>query len=114
MSEPFQLTPRIARQLPWLVAVAFFMQALDGTILNTALPSMASSLNENPLRMQAVVIAYLLTVALLIPASGWIADRFGTRRVFLGAVLLARCFARCRRASNCWSGRASYRASAAR
>lgn len=64
------------------------MQALDGTILNTALPSMASSLNENPLRMQAVVIAYLLTVALLIPASGWIADRFGTRRVFLGAVLL--------------------------
>ncbi|VDL15844.1 putative transport protein HsrA [Pseudomonas aeruginosa] len=46
MSEPFQLTPRIARQLPWLVAVAFFMQALDGTILNTALPSMASSLNE--------------------------------------------------------------------
>ncbi len=80
MSEPFQLTPRIARQLPWLVAVAFFMQALDGTILNTALPSMASSLNENPLRMQAVVIAYLLTVALLIPASGWIADRFGTRR----------------------------------
>lgn len=88
MSEPFQLTPRIARQLPWLVAVAFFMQALDGTILNTALPSMASSLNENPLRMQAVVIAYLLTVALLIPASGWIADRFGTRRVFLGAVLL--------------------------
>lgn len=38
--------PRIARQLPWLVAVAFFMQALDGTILNTALPSMASSLNE--------------------------------------------------------------------
>lgn len=45
MSEPFQLTP-IARQLPWLVAVAFFMQALDGTILNTALPSMASSLNE--------------------------------------------------------------------
>lgn len=64
------------------------MQALDGTILNTALPSMASSLNENPLRMRAVVIAYLLTVALLIPASGWIADRFGTRRVFLGAVLL--------------------------
>jgi EmrB/QacA subfamily drug resistance transporter len=88
MSEPYILTPRIARVLPWLVAVAFFMQALDGTILNTALPSMAHSLNEDPLRMQAVVIAYLLTVALLIPASGWIADRFGTRRVFLFAILL--------------------------
>lgn len=88
MSEPFELTPRIARILPWLVAVAFFMQALDATILNTALPSMAHSLNEDPLRMQAVVISYLLTVALLIPASGWIADRFGTRRVFLFAVFL--------------------------
>ena len=88
MSEPFILTPRIARILPWLVAVAFFMQALDGTILNTALPSMARSLNEDPLRMQGVVIAYLLTVALLIPASGWVADRFGTRRVFIFAIFL--------------------------
>ncbi|SDO33617.1 multidrug transporter subunit MdtD [Pseudomonas jinjuensis] len=88
MSEPFVLTPRVARLLPWIVAIAFFMQALDGTILNTALPSMARSLNEDPLRMQAVVISYLLTVALLIPASGWLSDRFGTRRVFLFAVLL--------------------------
>lgn len=83
-----QLPERSAKALPWLVAIAFFMQALDGTILNTALPSMAHSLNENPLRMQAVVIAYLLTVALLIPASGWIADRFGTRNVFIAAILL--------------------------
>nr|WP_294977417.1 multidrug transporter subunit MdtD [uncultured Pseudomonas sp.] len=88
MSEPFTLTPRVARLLPWLVAIAFFMQALDGTILNTALPSMAHSLNEDPLRMQGVVIAYLLTVALLIPSSGWISDRFGTRRVFLFAIFL--------------------------
>lgn len=82
------LDPRTARLLPWLVAIAFFMQALDGTILNTALPTMARDLAEDPLRMQSVVIAYMLTVALLIPASGWLADRFGTRRVFLGAVLL--------------------------
>ncbi len=88
MSDPFILTPRVARLLPWLVAIAFFMQALDGTILNTALPSMARSLDEDPLRMQGVVIAYLLTVALLIPSSGWIADRFGTRRVFLCAIFL--------------------------
>ena len=61
-----QLDPRTARLLPWIVAIAFFMQTLDGTILNTALPAMAGDLNEDPLRMQSVVIAYMLTVALLI------------------------------------------------
>ncbi|MBC8057879.1 MAG: MFS transporter, partial [Rhizobiales bacterium] len=74
--------------LPWVVAIAFFMQTLDGTILNTALPTMASDLGESPLRMQSIVIAYLLTVALFIPASGWLADRFGTRRAFLAAIVL--------------------------
>ncbi|WPP00269.1 multidrug transporter subunit MdtD [Pseudomonas sp. HR96] len=82
------LDPRTARWLPWVVAIAFFMQSLDGTILNTALPAMARDLAENPLRMQGVVIAYMLTVALLIPASGWLSDRFGTKRVFFSAVLL--------------------------
>ena len=82
------LDARTARFLPWIVAIAFFMQTLDGTILITALPAMAADLAENPLRMQGVVIAYMLTVALLIPASGWIADRFGTRRIFFAAILL--------------------------
>lgn len=72
----------------WLVAVAVFMQMLDTTIVNTALPSMARSLNESPLRMQAVVVSYGLTVAMLIPASGWLADRLGTRRVFTAAIVL--------------------------
>jgi MFS family permease len=66
----------------------FFHADLDGTILNTALPSMAEALGESPLQMQSVIIAYMLTVALLIPASGWLADRFGTRRVYLVAILL--------------------------
>lgn len=74
--------------LLWLVAIGFFMQTLDATIVNTALPAMARSLGESPLRMQSVVIAYSLAMAMLIPASGWIADRFGTRRVFLGALVL--------------------------
>jgi EmrB/QacA subfamily drug resistance transporter len=82
------LDPRTKRLLPWLVAIAFFMQTLDGAILNTALPAMARDLGESPLRMQSVVIAYLLTVALLIPASGWLADRFGTQRVFIAAIVL--------------------------
>jgi len=74
--------------LLWLVAIGFFMQTLDATIVNTALPAMAHSLGESPLRMQSVVIAYSLAMAMLIPASGWIADRFGTRHVFLAALLL--------------------------
>ena len=82
------LDPTTKRLLPWVVAIAFFMQTLDGTILNTALPRMATDLGESPLRMQSIVIAYMLTVALFIPASGWLADRFGTQRTFLAAIVL--------------------------
>lgn len=74
--------------LLWIVAAGFFMQALDSTIVNTALPAMAASLGENPLRMQPVVVAYSLTMAMLTPASGWLADRFGTRRVYFVAILV--------------------------
>ncbi len=86
--EPALLAPTTQRMLPWVVAIAFFMQTLDGTILNTTLPTMARDLGESPLRMQSVVIAYLLTVALFIPASGWLADRFGTQRTFIVATLV--------------------------
>ncbi|MBD1600803.1 multidrug transporter subunit MdtD [Pseudomonas typographi] len=86
MSDRPVLDPAIARWLPWVIAIAFFMQSLDATILNTALPAMAGDLAENPLRMQSVVISYMLTVALLMPASGWIADRFGTKQVFVAAI----------------------------
>ncbi len=74
--------------LPWIAAMAFFMQALDATILNTALPDIARSLNRSPLAMQSAIISYTLTVAMLIPVSGWLADRFGTRRIFIIAVSL--------------------------
>ncbi|MHA7683858.1 multidrug transporter subunit MdtD [Cupriavidus sp. PET2-C1] len=72
----------------WVVAIGFFMQTLDSTIVNTALPSMARSLGESPLRMQSVIIAYSLTMAVIIPASGWLADRFGTRTIFQTAIVL--------------------------
>ncbi|VCU70746.1 putative transport protein HsrA [Pigmentiphaga humi] len=72
----------------WLVATGLFMQTLDTTIVNTALPAMAATLGESPLRMQSVVIAYALTMAVLIPASGWMADRFGTRKVYFSAIVL--------------------------
>lgn len=74
--------------LPWIAAMAFFMQALDATILNTALPAIAQSLGRSPLAMQSAIISYTLTVAMLIPMSGWLADRFGTRRIFMLAVSL--------------------------
>lgn len=72
--------------LPWLVAMAFFMQTLDATILNTALPAIAGDLHRSPLEMQSAVISYALTVALLIPINGWLADRYGSRKVFMTAV----------------------------
>ena len=56
--------------LPWIAAMAFFMQALDATILNTALPAIAHSLNRSPLAMQSAIISYTLTVAMLISVSG--------------------------------------------
>jgi len=76
------------RMLLWLVAIGFFMQTLDATIVNTTLPAMARSFGESPLRMQSVVVAYSLTMAMLIPASGWVADRFGTRPVYVAAIAL--------------------------
>jgi DHA2 family multidrug resistance protein-like MFS transporter len=72
----------------WIVAVGFFMQALDTTIVNTALPSMAQSLGESPLHMHMVIVAYVLTVAVMLPASGWLADKVGVRNVFFSAIVL--------------------------
>lgn len=72
----------------WTVAGGFFMQALDTTIINTALPSMAGSLGVSALEMHPVVVAYTLTMALLTPASGWLSDRFGSRRVYFVSILL--------------------------
>src|ERR1700744_2709948 len=84
------LTPSPAaaskRILPWLVAVAFFMESLDTTILNTAVPAISAALQVSPLSMKSVLASYTLSLAVFIPISGWMADRFGTRRVFAGAI----------------------------
>jgi EmrB/QacA subfamily drug resistance transporter len=82
---PAKPSDRALTILLWIVATGFFMQTLDSTIVNTALPAMAKSLGELPLRMQSVVIAYSLTMAVMIPVSGWLADKLGTRRVFMAA-----------------------------
>jgi len=74
------------RLVPWLIAVAFFMESLDTTILNTAVPTIATALHVAPLSMKSVLASYTLSLAVFIPISGWMADRFGTRRVFASAI----------------------------
>ena len=69
-----------------MVGISFFMQMLDNSILNTSLPSIAADFQISPLQMQAVVISYMLTVALFIPTSGWLTDRFGAKPVFFSAI----------------------------
>jgi EmrB/QacA subfamily drug resistance transporter len=85
-TAPFQLPETSKRLLPWLVAVAFFMESLDTTILNTAVPAISEALHVTPLSMKAVLASYTLSLAVFIPISGWVADKFGTRRVFAAAI----------------------------
>ena len=83
-----QASATVKRYLPWVVATALFMEQLDSTIVNTAVPSMAASLHVTPLSLKAVVTSYILSLAVCIPVSGWMADRYGTRRVFSTAVMI--------------------------
>jgi len=85
-TQPLSSTDARKKVLPWLIAVAFFMESLDTTILNTAVPTIAHALNVAPLSMKAVLASYTLSLAVFIPVSGWMANRFGTRRVFSSAI----------------------------
>ncbi|OYU99767.1 MAG: MFS transporter, partial [Burkholderiales bacterium PBB5] len=90
MNEASAIDPELARTqryLPWVVAVALFMQQLDSTIVNTAVPTMALSLGVESLSLKSVLTSYTIAIAVFIPMSGWLADRFGTKRVFGFAVL---------------------------
>jgi EmrB/QacA subfamily drug resistance transporter len=71
-----------------IVACAMFMQNLDSTIIATALPAIARSLNESPLQLNVAITCYLLSLAVFIPISGWTADRYGARHVFSGAIVV--------------------------
>jgi EmrB/QacA subfamily drug resistance transporter len=83
-----QRDPRLRILIPMIVAVAFMVEQLDSTIITTAIPDMARSLGATPVRMNLAVAAYVLTVAVFIPVSGWFADRFGARRVFALALAI--------------------------
>jgi len=71
-----------------IVACALFMQNMDSTVIATALPVIARSLNENPLRLNVAITCYLLSLAVFVPISGWTADRLGARRVFSAAIVV--------------------------
>lgn len=85
MNSPQASRPMIT---PLIVACALFMENLDSTVVSTALPSIARAFGENPVRLNLAITAYLLSLAVFIPISGWVADRYGARHVFRVAILI--------------------------
>lgn len=85
-SHPPTTRPKRVRTTALIVSSALFMEHLDGTVLSTALPTMAKTFNVSPLHMSIALTSYLLSLAVFIPASGTIADRYGARRVFCAAI----------------------------
>lgn len=88
MSEAVSQPNSIKKILPLILATAIFMQMLDSTVLSTSLPAIARDLKESPLNMQNAIISYVLTLAVFMPASGFLADRFGTKKVFITSIVL--------------------------
>ena len=88
MSEVNRSVSATKKILPVILATAIFMQMLDSTILNTSLPSIAKDLQESPLNMQNAIISYVLTLAVFMPVSGFLADKFGTKKVFISSLIL--------------------------
>jgi EmrB/QacA subfamily drug resistance transporter len=71
-----------------IVATALFMENMDGTVIATSLPAIARDLDQDPIVLKLALTSYMLTLAVFIPASGWIADRFGARTVFCSAIVV--------------------------
>jgi MFS family permease len=99
-----QLSPVRLKLVTWLVTGALFMEILDGAIIAPALPAMARAFHTTALQLNVGISAYLLSVGIFIPASGWIADRYGSRRVFMLAIaLFTLSSASCGSATTLWS-----------
>ena len=89
MSDTSQIFDTTTKKvLPLILAISIFMQMLDSTILNTSLPAIARDLQESPLEMQNAIISYVLTLAMFMPVSGFLADKFGTRKVFIFSLVV--------------------------
>ena len=85
---PTAQQPRLRLLIPLIVAFAFFLEQLDSTIITTAIPDIAAGLHETPLRLNLALTSYILCLAVFIPVSGWVADRFGMRRTFVAAIAI--------------------------
>jgi len=81
-------TARFRFVVPLIVGCALFMQGLDSTVIAVALPAIARSMHQDPIRLNLAITSYLLSLAVFIPISGWVADRFGARGVFRAAILI--------------------------
>ena len=79
---------RTSTIVPLIIGCAQFMHQFDGSVITTALPSMAASLGEDPLKLNLAITCYLLALAVFVPISGWMADRYGAKRVFIAAILV--------------------------
>lgn len=89
MSDTSQIFDTTTKKvLPLILAISIFMQMLDSTILNTSLPAIARDLQESPLEMQNAIISYVLTLAMFMPVSGFLADKFGTRKIFIFSLVV--------------------------
>jgi EmrB/QacA subfamily drug resistance transporter len=85
--KPSRISP-LEFLAPMIVGCALFMEMLDATVISTALPAMAKSLGEDPIKLNLAITSYLLSLAVFIPISGWMADRFGARTVFRTAIVI--------------------------
>src|SRR3712207_3696657 len=74
------------RLVPLVIATAFFMENTDSTVISTSLPVIAGDLGADPIALKLALTAYLVSLAVFIPVSGWMADRFGSRTVFAAAL----------------------------
>ena len=81
-------SPWAARMAIIAVASSLFMQSIDSTALSTALPTLAHAFNTNPIHLKLALTAYIMALAVFVPASAWMADRYGARRVFMGAMMV--------------------------
>jgi EmrB/QacA subfamily drug resistance transporter len=80
--------PKGTRVIPFIVAFGFLLEGIDSTCITTAIPEMAVSLNVSPVSLNLAITSYVLSLAVFIPISGWVADRFGSRRVFCAAIIV--------------------------
>ena len=99
------MTPALHRNIvPLIVATGLFMENLDATVLATSLPAIAKDLAANPIHLKLALTTYLLALAVFIPASGWMADRFGAKNVFRAAmVVFAAGSVACALSTDLWS-----------